>query len=129
MENHNLQFFIKEKAPHFYGLISAKSFSKGDILIDLKDALELPAPDYTSIDLGDKHVFHPIARYINHSCSPVAKVDIEQKKLVALKPINSGDEITFDYLASERQIVAPFDCKCGSSNCIGRVEKALVVQD
>jgi hypothetical protein len=129
MENNNLQFFIKEKTPLFNGLISTKSFCEGDVLIDLKDALELLVPDYTSIDLGDKHVYHPIARYVNHSCNPTAKVDIKQKKLVALKPINSGDEITFDYLASERQIVAPFDCKCGSSNCIGRVEKALVVQD
>lgn len=118
-------FSIDEKAPSFYRLIAAKIYQKNELLIDLKMAEALPSPDYTSIDLGDKHVHHPFGRYINHSCNPTAYIDIEQKRVVALKSINPGDEITFNYLVSERQIVAPFDCNCGAENCIGRVEKSL----
>ncbi len=121
----NIEFFVEQKYPLFKTLKAAKSFLPGVVLIDLADAKEVSAPDYMSIDLGNKHVYHPIARYINHSCEPNAYVDAQQQKLIAKSHIAKNDEITFNYLISERQITAPFDCLCASSQCVGRVEKSL----
>ena len=121
----NIKFFVDEKYPLFKTLKAAKSFSPGEVLIDLVDAREVSEPDYMSIDLGNKHVYHPIARYVNHSCEPNTYVDAQQQKLIAKSCIDKNDEITFNYLSSERQITAPFDCLCTSSQCVGRIEKSL----
>ncbi|MCD6188473.1 MAG: SET domain-containing protein-lysine N-methyltransferase [Desulfuromusa sp.] len=120
-----MDFFVDLGALSYKTLKAAKSFFQGEILIDLTTAEEVSEPDYRSIDLGDKHVYHPVARYVNHSCEPNAYVDSQQQKLIANSSINKNDEITFNYLASERQIMAPFDCNCASEKCMGRIEKYL----
>jgi hypothetical protein len=120
-----MDFFVDQLCHSYQTLKATKSFLPGEVLIDLSTAEEVLAPDYMSIDLGDKHVYHPVARYVNHSCEPNAFVDCQQQKLIAKTEINKNDEITFNYLISERQITAPFDCNCCSDTCVGRVEKYL----
>ncbi len=61
-----------------------------------------------------------IAKYANHSCDPNAETIVEKGEiwLVALKDIEKGEEITFDYnfplFDYEKR-----PCKCGSDNCRG----------
>lgn len=88
-----MDFFVDLGALSYKTLKAAKSFFQGEILIDLTTAEEVSEPDYRSIDLGDKHVYHPIARYVNHSCEPNAYVDSQQQKLIANSSINKNDEI------------------------------------
>jgi hypothetical protein len=40
-----------------------------------------------------------VARYINHSCRPNAEADVKKRKILitAIKTINPGDEITYNY--------------------------------
>ncbi len=62
-----------------------------------------------SIEVGpDQHVEDPYALFINHSFSPNLKV--RGRELVAIASISPGDELTFNYLASESAIAAPFVC-------------------
>jgi hypothetical protein len=123
MMNTQLHFFVDQKNPSFKVLRAKKLFSEGDMIIDFKMAEECSEPDYMSIDLGSKHVYHPMGRYINHSCEPNAYIDTQKQKLIASKCINPNEEITFNYLVSEREITAPFDCNCSSENCAGRIER------
>ena len=125
MTNDGSGYFIDRVTPEFSTLRARNFFSKGELVLDLTTAEVLADRDYTSIDLGDSNVYHPMGRYINHCCNPTAYVDAERKGIVALGMIKPGDEITFNYLASERQIVAPFDCDCGWANCFGRIEKGF----
>ena len=53
--------------------------------------------------------------YTNHSCSPNSSV--RGRELVAICPITSGDEITFDYETTEWDMAEPFHCLCGSPDC------------
>ena len=115
--------YVDKKESSFKKLRANMVFQEGDVVIELENAEELPEPDYTTIDLNDRHVYHAVGRYINHSCDPSASVNAERKTIVATRQINPGDEITFNYLISERRIVAPFDCRCGSEKCVGRIEK------
>ena len=123
MTNDALGCFIDRVTPEFSTLRAEKDFAKGELVLDLSTAEVLADRDYTSIDIGDSNVYHPMGRYINHACNPTAYVDADRKAIVAVGMIKPGDEITFDYLASERKIVAPFDCDCGWVNCVGRIEK------
>lgn len=63
-----------------------------------------------------------VARFINHCCDPTCTakiicVDNGEKKIVMLaaKPINAGDEITYDYKFPIEENKIP--CHCGAERC------------
>lgn len=55
-------------------------------------------------------------RYINHSCDPNAAI-MGTKTLIALKDIDSGEEITIDYSMTDADPHWSIKCKCGSKEC------------
>ena len=58
--------------------------------------------------------------YVNHSCDPNAGLS-GQIALVALRDIEPGEEVCFDYAMSDTVSYDEFDCQCGAPNCRGRV--------
>lgn len=115
---------IVHKRDNRYSMLLAQtSFIAGEIVIDFSASEQLDSPSRLTIDMGDHHIDHPMGRYINHSCKPTTKVCHTTKSLVTITTVKLGDEITFNYLESEKIITAPFDCNCGSDDCVGRVEK------
>jgi SET domain-containing protein len=72
-------------------------------------------------------------RWINHSCDPNCEVhaDVDERgrpwaRIVATRPIRSGEEITYDY-ALEPHLAEP--CRCGSPRCRGSiVDEAQVAE-
>jgi SET domain-containing protein len=75
-------------------------------------------------------------RYVNHSCDPNCRID-DQRRVVTFRPVAAGDELTFSYIMVGRSHYErspedffwherfTFDCRCGSANCIGRVDRYL----
>jgi hypothetical protein len=57
---------------------------------------------------------------INHSCNPNAGIR-GQISLVAMRPIDAGEEITFDYAMTDGTAFDEFPCACGALSCRGRV--------
>jgi hypothetical protein len=60
------------------------------------------------------------ADYINHSCNPNAGFD-GQIVLIALRPINPGEEICIDYAMCDGSPYDEFTCQCGTANCRGQI--------
>jgi hypothetical protein len=58
-------------------------------------------------------------KFLNHSCSPNAA--FRGRWLVTVNRIMPGEELTIDYLATERTISHHFVCKCGSETCRGTI--------
>lgn len=58
--------------------------------------------------------------YVNHSCDPNAGLS-GQIALVAMRDIQPGEEVCFDYAMSDTTPYDEFDCECGASNCRRRV--------
>src|SRR5689334_20039904 len=58
----------------------------------------------------------------NHSCDPNASFDADGM-LVAVRRIEAGEEITYDYLAHPLP-ASPwnFECRCGAKGCVGWVD-------
>jgi D-alanine-D-alanine ligase-like ATP-grasp enzyme len=56
----------------------------------------------------------------NHSCDP--NTAFEGLNLVALRDIRRGEELTLDYGTLCDETMMPFECRCGSLNCRGRIE-------
>ncbi len=60
------------------------------------------------------------ADWVNHSCEPNAGLQ-GQITLVALRDIEVGEEITFDYAMSDGCDYDEFDCGCAAKRCRGRI--------
>ena len=63
------------------------------------------------------------ARLINHSCNPNCEVMGKGLKVwvYAIKDIQKGDELSYDYGFSFDQDYKKFPCNCGSKNCVGYI--------
>lgn len=102
------------------GVFTCKPIKAGEILFVMSGKL-ISSPTQTSVQIGDnQHIEDPLAKYLNHHCSPSAKVVREQRAVVALRDLQFGEEITFDYTQNEDKMAAPFVCRC----CARKVEGA-----
>ena len=60
------------------------------------------------------------ADYVNHSCNPNAGIS-GQICLLAMRAIEAGEEVCFDYAMTDSSDYDEFECRCGSPCCRGRV--------
>ncbi len=82
--------------------------------IQVDDALHIELPGVKGLTSDpDRHPW----RYLNHSCEPNAA--LSGLTLVALKPIQRWEQITFDYNTTEYEMSTPFGCDCG--HCGGAI--------
>ncbi len=58
--------------------------------------------------------------FINHSCDPNCGL-LGATVVVAMRDIEVGEELTFDYAMSDGSDYDEFDCLCGTSRCRGVV--------
>lgn len=84
---------------------------------------ETAAPTRLSLQVGaDLHI-EPAAdcplAFLNHSCAPNAA--FRGRDLYAVRDIAADEEITLDYNCHEAAMTAPFECRCGAADCLGRV--------
>lgn len=54
-------------------------------------------------------------RFLNHGCE--ANAAFRGRKLVALVPIRRGEDVTFNYNATEYDMRDVFACNCGAATC------------
>jgi SET domain-containing protein len=61
--------------------------------------------------------------FVNHSCDPAAGMNIAgtDVRLIAIRDIAVGQQITFDYSTTMDEDDFEFDCLCGSPMCRGRI--------
>ena len=118
-------------APHAYGVVAVAPIEQGSVLfpvdgiitngpsrysIQIDDDLHIDlAPDTT---LNEQLVRYPW-RFLNHSCEPNAI--FRERTFVALRPIDEGESVTYDYNTTELDMAVPFDCRCGRDRCLGRI--------
>jgi hypothetical protein len=109
----------------------------GRIVLEFDGAVR-PVPARFSVQVGAHEHIHPdddavLAqdltrfrwRFLNHSCAPTCRV--EGRRLVALRDLAAGEELTFDYNATEWSMAEPFACACGA--CGGSVVRGFAHLD
>lgn len=123
-----------------YGTFAAVPFSTGDVVFPGEERpfnlTTLPHVQRTwSADqrLEFRRYAYPISQSVyalwsddptqwrpqNHSCQP--NTAFRGLDVIALRPIAKGEELTLDYGASMNELSEPFDCRCGSPHCRGRI--------
>jgi len=108
---------IKELKEGMKGLFAKRLIEKGKIILALKGEIFF-TPSKTSIQIGQTHVEDEKGGYINHHCVPSAEIRAvpNEKSLsgivTAVRDIKKGEEITFDYETTEKELLCPFKCDC-----------------
>jgi len=106
------------------GVRSCADFDAGDVITPFSASTESRSPSRHTIQVDDDRHIEPapdFLRYVNHGCDPNVAFDVTRKCLIALRPIRDGDDLLFFYPSTEWQMNEPFDCDCGSPDCVGEV--------
>jgi hypothetical protein len=104
-----------------------RSYQPGDIVAEFYAGAVLQEPTYLTVQVGlTEHIMlqPEHLQYINHSCDPNVFFDTYAMKIVALKDIPEGSEMTFFYPSTEWDMAQPFNCYCGSNRCLGEIKGA-----
>lgn len=109
-----------------WGVFADRDISTGDLCFSARALYTLPQRDQHSVQTSwETHTHMDLpGRFINHCCT--ANVGIVDNAygafdFIALQDLSTGDELLWDYEASEYLCVSSFDCLCGSPRCRGRL--------
>ena len=100
----------------------------GGTLMSWREVLALPEHMHDIPFQVDDNIFFGIARdedvgvgeRINHSCNPNCGF-VSEMKLVALRDILPGEDVTMDYATCTSMDTYDLMCRCGEPNCRGKV--------
>lgn len=109
------------------GLFATRDIKKGEIIFKIKGKkVKFLIIDEKKADSADMNWFgygkntwtdsNNYGVYFNHSCKPNSSIK-GKVTFIANKNIKKGEEVTFDYSASEADIFFKFDCNCGNKEC------------
>ena len=82
---------------------------------------------YLTIQIGDAQhiaVEPEYLQFLNHSCDPNCFPDFEKGELIALKKIETGEELRYFYPSTEWSMDRPFLCNCESDRCLSMINGA-----
>lgn len=104
-------------------LVSLNSIKAGKAFHQISEYEIITSPTRTSIQINKHEHIEELSRlaYLNHSCDPNIFIDLNQMELCALRDIKPGEELTFFYPSTEWDMSTPFQCLCGSSQCLKRI--------
>lgn len=124
-------------APGGRGLFTAVPVASGATVIELDGVLR-STPDRYSIQVDVGSHLHPLPEqlargesadfpwwFLNHSCLPTVR--IHGLRVVAIRDLAAGEQLSFDYDATEWSLDAPFRCGCGQ--CGGRLVRGYAHLD
>jgi uncharacterized protein len=113
---------------HGYGVIATRDIAPGEVIAIVDGVLwhaDDDLDDTYSLWLGDDWFYDMLdqTRWVNHSCDPNGEVEAGVEdggwaRIVAIRPIRAGDEITYDY-GFTADIAEP--CRCGAGACRGYI--------
>ncbi|GAA94823.1 uncharacterized protein L969DRAFT_97214 [Mixia osmundae IAM 14324] len=127
--------FSGESGEYSSCLRTEKSFSKGQVICPLVKTIPAPVKAYSSVQVGKGSQDHIELEsdlvYVNHSCDPNVAFELPKDRsrwlVRALTDIPQGEALTFAYYSTEWDMAQPFDCICGTSKCLGRIQGARYI--
>jgi len=103
------------------GVFANRDFNVGEIIISSNlESIVSQRTAYTFEYLENHIIIDKPGNLVNHSCEPNAMLTKNLNyayDFVACRYIKSGDEITWDYLSIEKEIVGFEECICDAIKC------------
>ena len=122
-----MKIAARKSHQHGTGVFAETSIAPGELILVFTGPLltrqQLDPDDY-HLQIGEDLYLGPSGAaddYVNHSCDPNSGFT-DGLRLVALRAIVPGEEITWDYsTAIDEGDFTGFTCRCGAKNCRGTV--------
>ncbi|TFI52623.1 hypothetical protein BLD44_020385 [Mastigocladus laminosus UU774] len=106
-------------------VVTTTKFPANYPIYQAKDFLVFEQPTYQTVQVGENfHVLDVVFAHMNHSCEPTTFIECNSLTIYTLKDLDIEEEVNFFYPSNEWQMDKPFQCLCGSSNCIGTISGA-----
>jgi uncharacterized protein len=131
-----MTLILRQSRIHSYGCYTTRPIRKGALIVeyvgeyltyeqadDLYD--HFPNTYLFGLDGGKRIIDgYGVAAFVNHSCKPNCETDQIRGKMwiIALRDIESGEELTYDYNLYDGEDDAP--CLCGAQRCRGSLYSA-----
>jgi tyrocidine synthetase-3 len=113
---------LSQNEPASETVYAARAYQPGDVVFRFDEVEWRTQRDRDTVQhLGGGHFFHPLLARTGHSCEPNCCVVFPASAVVAIRTIQPGDAITYDYETTETWFSHPFWCRCGSRRCRGRI--------
>jgi hypothetical protein len=109
------------------GVYARRPFQPGEHILEFtgrvlphREVLAMGEAQAYALQIGpDSYIdTEPLGRFTNHSCVPNSGI-IGDRHLVALRPIEAGEEIRFDYSTTMSENFWTLRCRCGEAECRG----------
>jgi SET domain-containing protein len=127
---------IRKSAIHSFGCYTTKRIRKGTLILEyVGQRLTNEEADDLYDDFENTYLFgldggkaiidgFGVAAFVNHSCKPNCETDQIAGKMwiIALRDIEPGEELTYDYNLYDGEDAAP--CLCGAKRCRGSLYSA-----
>lgn len=118
----------EENETGYKSLFAAKEVEPFIVVSELNHENILPTPTRYTVQIEEKQHMKlkpEYLQYTNHSCDPNVFFDLRKMVIISLRKIEKGEEITFFYPSTEWKMTEPFECCCGSKDCLRRIEGAV----
>ncbi len=105
---------------HGMGVICYRDFEAGELVAEIHGEVLPEITQHTLEIEPGKHLLDlHFTGYLLHACEPNVHVDMQARRVTALRPIQAGEYLTMDYAQTESVLYRQFPCSCGSSQCRG----------
>jgi hypothetical protein len=106
-----------------WALYAVETIARDEVIVALSGPI-VGHNTETSIQFGEGVYLDgngDIDDFLNHSCEPNGYVRFSDMSVRALRAIDAGEEITYDYNSTEFDMEEGFMCRCGAERCLGLV--------
>lgn len=105
----------------FRSLIADAIFEPDEIILEFEQTF-VTTPNQFSLQIDEnKHQLskdeNALENFVNHSCEPNGYIDFETLSLKAVRKIEVGEILNFNYFTTDYHSDDVFYCECGSRNC------------
>ena len=122
----------REISPGYRGVFATQPVQAGELLV-MWGGVVVTDEEFERLDPLHQHLSIQVEEFlyltsladeppdwVNHSCDPNAGLS-GQIGLAALRAIQPGEQVCFDYAMSDSSDYDEFDCQCGSPRCRGHI--------
>ncbi|WP_417491468.1 SET domain-containing protein [Maricaulis sp.] len=119
MAEYDARVEIRTSAIHGHGVFARRDLAAGAVITVIRGEMTRVQTPHSARITDDVHC-EPTGylRYINHCCDANSVIDASDPArplLRARRAIAAGEEINFDYIENEGEIVGGFACNCGAA--------------
>lgn len=119
MAEYDARVAIQTSPIHGHGVFAQRDLAVGDVITVIRGDMTSVQTPHSARITDDVHC-EPTGylRYINHCCeanSVIDATDPARPLLRANRAILAGEEVNFDYIENEGEIVGGFACNCGAA--------------